>query len=209
MLKYKLQVLLNIRMLNLICIIFFMVFIIPLQGSSAQVLSNGNTQYGESENVFIFYYNGKDSGYREDIRENRSEMKRLEDLLSSVRLDNNDVKQIRITCYSSIEGIWYNNEELVQKRLENFMEYLSARTGIKEGKFVTRCVPEDWDSLVQFIDTDAHMLMAGQVNEIILTTDVMKGRERKLMELNGGIPYRYMKANYFQQLERIECTIIR
>ena len=135
-------------------------------------------------------------------------MKELEDLLSSAGLESNNVKQIRITCYSSIEGTWSDNKELVQKRLVNFTEYLSARTGIEKDKFATRTVPEDWDGLVQFIDRDAHMPMAGQVNEIILTTDVMKGREKKLMELNGGTSYRYMKANYFHQLERIECTVI-
>lgn len=208
MLKHKIQILLHICML-IFRLIFFIMSIISCQGVSAQILGYEANSSGEKERVFIFYYNGKDSEYREVIRENRHEMKELEDLLSSAELENNTVKQIRITCYSSIEGTWNDNKELVEKRLINFTEYLSARTGIEEEKFVTRTVPEDWDGLVQFIDTDAYMPMAGQVNEIILTTDVMKGRERKLMELNGGNPYRYMKANYFYQLERVECTVIR
>ena len=46
-----------------------------------------------------------------------------------------------------------------------------------------------------------------QVLRIIETIDVFDGREKTLMELNGGIPYRWMLKEIFPKLRRVEYQI--
>ena len=66
---------------------------------------------------------------------------------------------------------------------------------------------EDWDRLVEFIQKDPKVENRERVLEIIRTVDIFDGREKQLMDLNGGRPYLYMLENLFPLLRRSEYRI--
>ena len=45
------------------------------------------------------------------------------------------------------------------------------------------------------------------IEYIVRNVGVYEGRERMLMELSGGVPYRRLLVLGFPQLRRIECSI--
>jgi hypothetical protein len=154
---------------------------------------------------FVFNYEGKSPEITiTDYSDNHTQMIALLDRLKAC---SETIREVRVTAYSSIAGIWYDNDELTRRRAENFRHKLSVESGYPEHRIVTNRVAEDWDGLVAFVDNDARMPKAGYVNEIILTTGIFAGREAKLMLLDSGHPYRYMKENYFPRLERVEVVI--
>lgn len=157
--------------------------------------------------AFVFRYEGKSS--ETAINDSSGNSVQMTALLNRMKVcsKTGTIREVRVTAYSSIAGIWYDNDELTRRRAENFRHKLSVESGYPEHWIVTNRVAEDWDGLVAFVDSDARMPKAGYVNEIILTTGIFAGREAKLMLLDSGHPYRYMKENYFPLLERVEVVV--
>lgn len=157
--------------------------------------------------AFVFRYEGKSPETAiNDSSGNSAQMAALLNRMAACS-ETGTIREVRVTAYSSIEGIWYDNDELTRQRAENFRRKLSVESGYPEHWIVTNRVAEDWVGLVAFVDSDARIPKAGNVNEIILTTGIFNGREAKLMLLDNGRPYRYMKENYFPELERVEVII--
>ncbi|WP_291587626.1 DUF3868 domain-containing protein [Bacteroides sp.] len=117
------------------------------------------------------------------------------------------VKEIQVCGYCSPDGTYANNERLAASRARFFAEYLHATYKLQGLRIVTSAVAEDWEGLCDLIHDDIPWY-AARVLDIIRTYGVFSGREKRLMDLDGGVPYRDMLRRYFPVLRRIEVKVI-
>jgi hypothetical protein len=117
------------------------------------------------------------------------------------------VRSVRVCGYSSVDGSYSSNEQLARKRSLGFRQFiLSEYPFLKQYDITPRWVGEDWDKLRSLVER-SHI---GERNEIILIIDkidIFRGREKLLMDLNGGAPYRTMEQLFFPLLRRVELTV--
>lgn len=141
-------------------------------------------------------------------RDNSQELDRVHRILSPVQADKDvyTVSGITISGYASPEASYHYNRQLTQKRAEGMRDYLLQRYDLS-GCYI-RCVGmgEDWDGLRKAIAA-SDMPARQELTDIIDRNDVFNYREKRLMELQGGGPYRYMLKHLFPALRRMEMKI--
>lgn len=143
-----------------------------------------------------------------DFEDNAAELTKLKQLVAELKKNPNvTITRIRLEGYSSIEGTVARNLQLAQGRVEKVRQYMQQNGVAQPSGYVTTAHGEDWDGLVSLIKQDQNTPHAEEALRIIRQTDIMKGREKQLMELEAGIPYRYMASRMFPQLRRVECLI--
>ena len=69
-----------------------------------------------------------------------------------------------------------------------------------------RYIGEDWEKLRELVDA-SNLPEREEVLQIIDQVDIFKGREKLLMDLNGGITYRTMLKDFFPLLRRVEIIV--
>lgn len=143
-----------------------------------------------------------------NYRNNATELDRINATLDSVfRNKDATIKAIYLTGYASPEGSYELNEKLSKNRADAFRTYLMERYGYSPGLYHVDWRGEDWSGLTQLIQ-DSSMPWKESVLEIIRETDVFDGRETKLMNLEGGNPYRYMSQYFFPKLRKVQYKIL-
>ncbi len=113
-----------------------------------------------------------------------------------------------ITVYCSIEDTYEKNARLASKRSKAVLDYLERNYRISDRYEVRlRKVPEDWAELRHRVEV-SDMPYRQAVLNIIDTVDVFRGREKDLMKLAGGVPYKYMQKEMFPWLRRVEIRVM-
>lgn len=137
---------------------------------------------------------------------NGTELRKVDKLLAPL-LGNPDVriKEIRITGYASPDGAYYNNEALAKARSTGFKAYLTRSYGLEDYPLRTAWVAEDWEGLRPLLEGKPYRKAA---LFIIDNYGIFEGRERYLMELEGGGPYKEMLRELFPRLRRMEVHIL-
>lgn len=117
------------------------------------------------------------------------------------------IRSVRITSYSSVEGKYPSNDLLAKKRAFSFRDALNQIYGVGY-RFPTRTqwVAEDWDGLRALVEASS-MEHKSDILQIIDNVGIFEGREKQLMDLAGGVPYRYMLREMFPKLRHIEILI--
>lgn len=144
-----------------------------------------------------------------DFAGNAIELKKVDKLLRHFMEDKDTytVEQGSIVGYASPEATYDYNLRLSQRRAKGFHDYL-LDTYQKHNlpKFEVSGVGEDWEGLYKAIEkTD--MKHKNRVLYIIDVVPIFSGREKQLMDLAGGNPYRYMLRTLFPPLRRMEMTL--
>ncbi len=144
-----------------------------------------------------------------NIGDNIKELKKMDSYLIPL-LDDTlryTIDEIRVLGYASPEDTWQNNHLLSFNRAKNICSLIERQyfCGRKisigfEGK------GEDWDGLQKMV-SEGNMVDREKVLAIIDEWGIFQGRERRLMDLHGGVPYRFMLKNYFPKLRRVEVHI--
>lgn len=117
------------------------------------------------------------------------------------------VRRITLTGYCSIEGSYADNEKLAHNRANGFRNYLNFEYGLSRRYPVqVDYIGEDWDKLRELVDAST-LPGREEVLAIIDHTDIFKGREKKLMDLQGGVPYNQMMTELFPLLRRVEIVV--
>jgi hypothetical protein len=162
-------------------------------------------QYRTKITAYIDYPRGS-SAIDTRFGHNEEELDKVEAFFSPL-LSNPNVlfKEIRITGYASPEGDYYSNETLSKARAYSFRAYLEKRYGLEAYPFRIAWVAEDWEGLRRILPGKPY---AGEVEAIIRRYGIFQNRERHLMELDGGFPYRDMLRTLYPQLRRIEINVI-
>lgn len=181
----------------------------PVQDTAGRIPELVPDEEPNTETIILYidYPVGKDEvfPYFSDNRRELLKLSRIFNASGSFVVPT--VKEIQVCGYCSPEGTYASNERLAASRARFFAEYLHATYRLQGLRIVTSAVPEDWEGLCDLIHDDTPWY-ADRVLDIIRTYGVFSGRERKLMELDGGIPYRDMLRRYFPLLRRIEVKVL-
>ncbi len=144
----------------------------------------------------------------QDYGDNALEMARIDRILSPLMNRGvYNIRKVRIDGYASIEGRWDTNERLSRERAEDFRRWLTGKYGNpSNGKITVTARGEDWTGLKKMIREDVNMPYKQQALAIIDNYGIFDGREKQLMDLGQGVPYKYMYRWFFPKLRRMEVT---
>ena len=142
-----------------------------------------------------------------DFRRNQKELDKIRVTLDSITSNPDyEITGIYLTGYASPEGSYAQNEVLSRDRTRALRNYLLRRYSFPENLYHVDWRGEDWIGLKRLI------LLYGMPNEeqvlsIMENYSVFEGREKRLMDLNNGKPYRYMMKHFFPELRRVDYKI--
>lgn len=108
------------------------------------------------------------------------------------------ITRLVIVGYASIEGSLRRNTYLAGRRAAVLQEYAAAR-GVPLPDIETVNMGEGWDELRDMVTASDSLPYREEVLHIIDAVPVSKGREKQLMDLHGGVPYRWMMEYLFPQ----------
>lgn len=120
-----------------------------------------------------------------------------------------NIERITVRSYTSPDGSNAANERLSRNRCRTISEYLLNETGIDPSLIHTEAEGIAWDELTRMVEADTSVPYREEVLELLRTTPVwvfdddnrvVGGRKKSLMELRGGVPYRWLYANIFPAL---------
>ncbi len=140
-------------------------------------------------------------------KNNAKELGKIDALIREVQgAPNTTITGITIRGYASPEGTNQSNQLLSERRANALKEHFHTLYGFPYSSFHVEGCGEDWDTLEQLVK-ESGMGDTYLVLEIIRSTDSFDAREKKLMNLSGGVPYRQIKADLFTQLRRSEYEL--
>ncbi len=141
------------------------------------------------------------------FKNNAVELDKIHALIRQVQNDPDaTITGITITGYASPEGTYESNMTLSQHRANALKEHIRSMYGFSHGLFRVEGRGEDWKTLDVLVEQSG-MADKYRILEIIRGTDIFDGREKKLMDLSGGNPYRQMKVELFPQLRRSDYEL--
>lgn len=144
---------------------------------------------------------------RRTYMNNNTELTRIDSLLRPLTEGGlTTFRHISVCGYASPEGTYADNEQLASRRAQGFMRYLMQTYRLPENLFRVTWIPEDWDGLLELLEAERPEY-ADESIALIRKYAVFDGRERRLMELRGGTPYRRMLVNQFPRLRRLQLTV--
>ena len=142
-----------------------------------------------------------------DYRNNRTELQKLDSLISPLSAgDYSSMEHIRVCGYASPDGTYIDNERLATSRAGFFASYICSTYGIPRFRLETTSVAEDREGLSVLLQSDQPPY-AATVLSIIQHAGIFNGREKQLMDLRGGEPYRDMLHRFFPRLRRLEVSV--
>lgn len=142
-----------------------------------------------------------------DFGNNSRELEKVDSLFGFLlHNDRVRIEHISITGYASIEGSYVTNEDLARRRSFQFENFIREHYDLGDVPVSVQWVAEDWEGLRQQVQTSA-LPSKWEVLRIIDHTDIFEGREKMLMDLDWGIPYRLMLSMMFPSLRRIEMEV--
>lgn len=128
--------------------------------------------------------------------DNGAVLHRFEQALQVMQADTTvRITRILIVGYASIEGTASMNERLAAQRAACLKDFAVVR-GISASCIETVNMGEGWDELRDLV-VESNVEAREEVLRIIDNVPVMNGREKQLMDLRGGKPYRWMMEHLF------------
>lgn len=142
-----------------------------------------------------------------NFEDNFRELARLDSAMSRVSSGDYEIKEIIVTGYASIEAPFDYNLSLSEHRSKELGKYILLKYPFLGERTVYTCGKgEDWDGLHKIVSAGA-MPYREDVLSIISKVGIREGREKRLLELHGGVPYKYMQNKYFPALRRSEVSV--
>lgn len=141
------------------------------------------------------------------FKNNPEELGKIDKLIGCIKRDTNiTITGITVIGYASPDGTYQSNLLLSEKRATALKEYVTSKYGISGKLLTVKGEGEDWKTLDSLVSVSG---MAGknEILSIIRNTDIFDGREKKLMNLSGGVSYREMLAAMFPQLRRVDYEL--
>ena len=144
---------------------------------------------------------------RPEYMNNPRELAKIRVMIDDLKLDPSiKVNRLDIIGYASPEGTLATNKRLSEGRAMALRDYLASRYDFPRNQYHIIFGGENWDGLVKALDTIDFEYKDEALN-IINDIPVEKGREAKLMQLRGGVPYRYMLKYIFPSLRVAICKV--
>ena len=150
---------------------------------------------------------GKQLGELSRKKQNFEIYYRLRDALRSVRQQaGTRLMAVKVTGYGAPAGNLKKNETQALERSLDLKTYLRENRLVGSAPLEVAWVSEDWDSITSLVKQSDMMLREATL-DLIGNVDVGKGRERMLMNLADGKPYKYLREKVFPEVMRVEYEI--
>lgn len=144
---------------------------------------------------------------RPEYMNNPWELAKIRVMIDDLKLDPSiKVNRLDIIGYASPEGTLATNKRLSEGRAMALRDYLASRYDFPRNQYHIIFGGENWDGLIDALET-LDMDYKNEVLDIIQDIPIEKGRETKLMQLRGGVPYRYLLKNVFPSLRVAICKV--
>lgn len=178
-------------------------FIAPY--SDFEKLAPGQLFDDDRENTLIVYFRQGKYDIDPKLEDNG---KSLAEMITSIRTLQNStdsrVRAVVIAGFASPEGTFAFNDRLAFDRAAAVQNHIRDYTGLPDDAIMLYNGSEDWRGLKILVE-QSDMPSKQRVLEIIDTVPVWdpatgRGREKELMRIDGGRPYRYMYQNFFPLL---------
>lgn len=164
----------------------------------------------EEGSAYITYLPGS-ALLQPSLADNHGELEKIAESLSLAGSDaqgNLAITGVSITSWASPEGEFDMNMKLSQKRADALKRYIEDGFSLPEGcRLTSEGKGEDWEKLAELVQADPHVESKAEVLRIMTQTGIFDGREKQLMNLAGGRPYRYLMQRYFPLLRRSDYRI--
>lgn len=132
---------------------------------------------------------------------------RLRDALRSVWQEaGTELAKVKITGYGAPVGNLKKNEANALIRALKLKEYLRENRLAGSAPLEVVWIPEDWDSIGTLV-RESDMMLREATLDLINNVDLSKGRERMLMNLADGKPYKYLAEKIFPGVMRVDYRI--
>lgn len=150
---------------------------------------------------------GKQLGELTEPKRNIEIYYRLRDVLHDI-LQNagTELVKVKLTGYGAPTGNVKKNEVDAAVQSLHLKEYLRENRLTRGTPLEVSWIPEDWDSIASLVKK-SDMLFREATLDLINNVDVSKGRERMLMALADGNPYKYLTDKIFPGVMRVEYAI--
>lgn len=163
-------------------------------------------RHAESVTLYLDYPLGRDD-VLPHYKDNHTQLDKLAAVLSPLVKDNfSTIEEIEVCGYASPDGDYRNNERLAADRSRQFAVYMRGAYTLSPRTVRSVSVAEDWDGLSRLLTAERPYYM-NEVLDIIHRYGIFDGRERQLMKLLNGVPYKDMLHRFFPRLRRIEVTV--
>lgn len=148
------------------------------------------------------------------IANNRTVMNNLLEEMEDLYRDTTKiVTKISIDSYTSPEGGVAYNKKLSEDRSHSFYNYISERTGFSSSLYDIKGTGIYWKLLIDLVE-QSEMDYKSEVLDILKNTPeetwkkqpgdswktLVDSRNKQLMDLRGGAPYRYLVEHYYPQM---------
>lgn len=144
---------------------------------------------------------------RPEYMNNPKELAKIRAMIDDLKSDPSiKVKGLDIIGYASPEGTLAANKRLSEGRAMALRDYLATRYDFTRNQYHIVFGGENWEGLINALDT-IYLDYKDEVLDIIENIPIEKGRETKLMQLRGGVPYRYLLKNIFPSLRVAICKV--
>lgn len=181
--------------------------------SQSESLPEGGAKE-KSEEVKI-YFDHDSHAINLDLRQNRESLLRFTNLFDKINSDTLlTISKIEVNSYASPEGGRVYNEKLTKNRSESIYNYLITKLEVPQALIEKKHSGTNWDKLQELVEgsdmeyKDEVLYILKNVPEEtwrrVNPTDrwqtMVDSRNKHLMELRWGNPYRYMFANIYPEL---------
>lgn len=179
---------------------------VPMVSFLKPDLSGLRKQRMQSATLYIDYPLAKYEVHP-DYKNNREEINKIDRIIRPLQSDGySRIEKVSIRGYASPEGSYETNKKLSANRSQFFMQYVKSTYGLGDVHFLVSSVAEDWDGLTELLRKDSAAYRE-PVLDIIRRYGIFEGRERQLLELQGGVPFQDMLRRLFPKLRRIEVIV--
>ncbi|OUN99585.1 DUF3868 domain-containing protein [Bacteroides clarus] len=132
---------------------------------------------------------------------------RLRNALQDIRRESGtELSKVEITGYGAPIGNLKKNEMNAPVRALSLKGYLRENRLAASTPLEVRWISEDWDSIAALIK-QSDMMFREAALDLINNVDIDKGRERMLMNLADGKPYKYLAERIFPEVMRVDYKI--
>ena len=175
-----------------------------LKAKYSAVSDISDYKYGElkREGSITIYFEKGSSKIDVMHRDNIESLKLLGEIASLSNSDSTFILgKVVIAGFASVEGSYTYNLKLSERRSEALRKYVSHFTTLDSDVLDISYKGEDWHGLYDMVK-NSRMKYKQEVMDIIDNVSLFEGREKRLMDLKGGAPYKYMKNNFFPEFRK-------
>ena len=172
--------------------------------------------FHERDSVRIYFRQGKIDLVPE-LRGNQTALNRIIKRLRDHQTDTiYQLKEVEVTGAASPEGSIRLNQWLSEERAKVLFDYLSQYTTLPDSLRTSLFLGRDWKGLARMVEADPDVPYRAETLELLqeIIREVYHGITpptdalRRLQQLRGGAPYRYMYRRLFPELRASQLNVV-